>query len=282
MQRLLTQPALFQSVRSLPTTCFAGDNLFGVTRTMQMAYKQQGLGFADQHAGALAVFIRTFGSSRHWKPRVFEESLAPESKARSGSEKWNDGPQQVEFWENDAGALVAEHDEIETIECCQWVIRSVCERLRQPGGKPLNKLKALRFLLDLEETIERLSDEGFGTCAIELFERPWVITCDNDIEILRLRPRPDGVLRRAAFAALSPIFAPLGALHTFCKSGHQNALASVKWYFRAIVEHPTRVELDRSYRIEGFSRDEEACLSLEDARRLVVLQREIPQFALEW
>lgn len=283
MQRLLKQPISTRSIRSFPTTRVC-DHGIGVTPALQIAsrlvYELEGdARVATRHTGALKLFSRSFGSAKHWKPRTLEESLDLDSKT---IEKWNDGPQQVQYWENDAGALVAEHDEIETIECCQWVIRSVCERLRQRGGKPkqaLSTLKALRFLLDLEETIERLSDEGFGTCAIELFERPWVVACDRNTEILRLRPRPDGVLRRAAFAALSPVFAPLGALHTYCKSGGRNALASFKWYFRAVAEVPTKVELDRSYRIEGVDRDPEACLSLEDARRLVVLHRKIPQLA---
>jgi hypothetical protein len=192
----------------------------------------------------------------------------------------------VQFCRNDAGALVAEHDEVEDIEGCRWVIRSVCERLKQPSQTPTeawNKLKALRFLLDLEEKVSTLSDAGYGTCAVELFERPWVVNCRDNTEILRLRPRPDGMLKRAVFAVLSPVVAPAGALFTFVKSNGANGRAAFKWYFRAIAEFPTKVQLDDSYQIEGAYQDVEAelaYLSFEDVRRLVSLQRSIPQLAM--
>jgi len=35
---------------------------------------------------------------------------------------------------------------------------------------------AMRFLLDLGDRVERLDKDGLGTCAVELFERPWVVT----------------------------------------------------------------------------------------------------------
>jgi hypothetical protein len=142
------------------------------------------------------------------------------------------------------------------------------------------RLMATRFLLDLEEKVEKLSDAGYGTCAIDIFERPWVLTCGNNVEILRLRPRPDSLLKRVALAALSPVVAPAGALLTYVKSGSTNSLAAFKWYFRAIAEMPTTVELDSSYHVEGSYSDLEACatsLTLNDLRHLISVQRAIPQ-----
>lgn len=223
---------------------------------------------------------RAFGSER-WCNRCIEESEEP---APVTSERFKDGPQLVECWENEAGAMVFQHDELEDIESCRWAIDCICQRLRQPESSLTTKQKcmALRFLMDLKAKVENLSDEGYGTCAIEVFERPWVLTCDDNIEILCLRPRPDGLLKRMTFAALSPVFAPAGALLTYCKSGSENGAAAFKWYFRAVSELPTKVRLDSSYRVEGSYSDlEAACkssLTCNDLHRLISVQRTVPQF----
>lgn len=230
---------------------------------------------------------RAFGSERQWSPRKRSKGES-EEPLPIATERFNDGPACVEFWENDAGALVAQHDELEDIESCRWAIRCICERLcqTQPSWTPEQKcrrLMALRFLLDLEEKVEKLSDEGYGTCAIDVFERPWVLTCGDNIEILRLRPRPDSVLKRIAFAALSPVLAPAGALVTYVQSGTQNSIAAFKWYFRAVAEMPSRVHLDRSYRVEGSYSDLEACassLTFHDLRHLISVQRAVPQLGI--
>lgn len=228
---------------------------------------------------------RAFGSERQWSPRCQSDTQEPLPVA---TEKYNDGPQCIEFWENSAGALVAQHDELEDIESCRWAIRCTCERLRQsiPNQTVEQKsrqLMALRFLLDLEEKVEKLSDEGFGTCAIDIFERPWVLMCGDD-EILRLRPRPDSVYKRLAFAALGPVLAPAGALVTYVKSGKANGIAALKWYFRAVAELPSTVQLDNSYRLEGSYTDLEACASsssiFSDLRNLIRVQRTVPQLSV--
>jgi hypothetical protein len=220
---------------------------------------------------------RSFGSQR-WSPRYADENEEPVAVA---TVRYNDGPQLIEFWENDAGALVAQHDELEDIESCRWAIGRICQRLREESRlTPEQKCLALRFLVDLEEKVEKLSDEGYGTCAIEIFERPWVLTCGDNIEILCLRPRPDGVIKRLAFAALSPVVAPAGALLTYVKSNSANGMAAFKWYFRAVAELPSKVQLDSSYRVEGSNSDLEACassLTFDDVRRLISVQRDIPQ-----
>jgi len=227
---------------------------------------------------------RAFGSDRCWSPRCIEES---QEQALVSTEMLQDGPQQIEFWENDAGALVAQHDELGDIECCRWAIGRIRERLWQPEPswtteQRRKRLLALRFLLDLEEEVERLSDEGYGTCAIDVFERPWVLTCADNTEILRLRPRPDGLFKRAVLGALSPVVAPVGALVTCVKSGSANGLAALKWYFRAVTELATTVHLDASYRVEGSYSDLEACASsatFGDLRHLISVQRAIPQLS---
>jgi hypothetical protein len=202
-------------------------------------------------------------------------------------EKFKDGPQTIEFWQNDLGALVAQHDEVEDIESCRWAIRCVDSKLRQfeicqTPEEQWNRLMALRFLLDLEERIEKLSDEGYGTCAVDLFERPWVVTCSGGKEILRLRPRPDSLLKRATLAVLSPVVAPAGALITYVKSGGANSLAACKWYFRAITEVPSTVELNSCYRVKRYS-SRNVCTSTPtsgDLRRFINVQRAVPQFAI--
>jgi len=151
----------------------------------------------------------------------------------------------------------------------------------------------LRFLIDLEDRIDHLSREGLGTVAVELFERPWIFTCDlardrskgksrsqsSKTEILRLRPRPDGLGKRAAFAALSPVIAPVGAMLTYMRMGSANTIAACKWYFRAIVELPCRIALDRLYHVED-TESEETPLKLDDARRLVSPNGAIPQLGI--
>lgn len=267
MQRLLTQPAVR---RALP---LASD--YALRAASPTAELHAALAITSSLGAATK---RSFGSERHWTPRSSEESVL-------ATERYNGGAPLIEFWENDLGALVAQHDELEDIDCCRWAIKRVCERLCQPEPKctpeqKCKKLMALRFLLDLEDRIEELSNEGYGTCAIDIFERPWVLTCADDTEILRLRPRPDGLIKRAAFAALSPVIAPMGALATYVKSGSANSVAAFKWYFRAIAELPTKVELDNSYRVEGSYSDLEACaasLTFHDLRRLISVQREVPQ-----
>jgi len=226
---------------------------------------------------------RAFGSERKWKPRCVEES---EEKAPVETQKFKDGAQRIEFWENDAGALVAQHDELEDIESCRWALKCICERLCQPvAGETMKqkarRMMALRFVLDLEERVEALSDEGYGTCAIDIFERPWVLTCGDNTEILRLRPRPDSLLRRAAFAALSPVLAPAGALVAYVKSGSTNSMAAFKWYFNAVAELPTTVELDSCYQVEGSESDLEACASsvtFSELRHLI--SGSVPQLSI--
>jgi len=274
MQRLLARPALCRTFsaashsRSIAAAPFARE---------LHSPKVSSFGGVDSK--------RAFGSERQWSPRCQSDTQEPLPVA---TEKYNDGPQCIEFWENSAGALVAQHDELEDIESCRWAIRCTCERLRQsiPNQTVEQKsrqLMALRFLLDLEEKVEKLSDEGFGTCAIDIFERPWVLMCGDD-EILRLRPRPDSVCKRLAFAALGPVLAPAGALVTYVKSGKANGIAALKWYFRAVAELPSTVQLDNSYRLEGSYTDLEACASsssiFSDLRNLIRVQRTVPQLSV--
>jgi len=281
MQRLLTQPAFR---RALP---LARDHALrlGAPRPAELraATGASAVGCCSQVVGQ-----RSFGSERQWNPRCADDAEEP-VPAATDTETYKEGPQLIQFWENDAGALVAQHDELEDIEACRWAIRCVCERLRQPAANQTpehktRRLMALRFLLDMEDRIEQLSDEGLGTCAIEIFERPWVLTCSDGDEILRFRPRPDTILKRMAFAIMSPVVAPAGALLTYVKSGSTNGMAAFKWYVRAVVEMPTTVHLDDSYRVEGSYSDLEACVSssdlFSDLRRLISVHRTVPQFAI--
>jgi hypothetical protein len=233
-------------------------------------------------------------SSHAWRP--FGSGHAWSEAEPVASEAYKNGPQQIQFWRNPRGALVAEHDDIEDIEACRWAIQRVCQRVLdfQAGsiGLPAwSRLLVLRFLLDLEDRIEHLSSEGLGTCAVELFERPWVITCNlgqssgsysSKTEVLRLRPRPDSWGKRAALAALSPVIAPVGAMVTYVRLGGWNTIAACKWYFRAIAELPCSIALDRSYRLEGSDNDviKDDALQLDDARRLVRVQGAIPQLGI--
>lgn len=266
MQRLIAQPALRRALPAVPPSLRLGGRGAG--------------------ASALAPLGRGFCSERHWGRRAAQTALEP---APVAMEKFRDGPQQIEFWQNDLGALVAQHDEIEDIESCRWAISCVDRQLRQPEPSCTNeerwsRLMAMRFLLDLEERVEKLSDEGYGTCAVDLFERPWVVTRNDGKEVLRLRPRPDGLLKRAALAVMSPVIAPAGALVTYVKSGSANSVAAFKWYFRAIAEVPSTVRLDSCYRVQqGGLGDRDACMSSStsgDLRRLVSVQRPVPQFGL--
>jgi len=142
---------------------------------------------------------------------------------------------------------------------------------------------ALRFLIDLEEKVEKLSDDGLGTCAIDIFERPWVLKAEG-VEILRLRPRPDSMVKRAAFAALGPVLSPAGAWLTYVKSGKENGKAAFWWYWRAVAEISSTVDLDSSYCVAGSSKDLEACANsssfFNDLRSLIRVHHEVPQFAI--
>lgn len=231
---------------------------------------------------------------------------------------------QLQFWENDGGVLVAQHDEINDIDGCKWAISRVCQRIiEQPAPSSSSawmRLMTLRFLLDLEERVEQLSGEGLGTCAVELFERPWVLALSKDAgpkndvggglsmdvtaeaeqntvsrscrgmwkssadtEVLRFGPQPDSVARRVALAALSPVVAPLGALIHYVRMGGENSMAGLKWYLRAVTEMPCRVVLDSSYQITGTASDLEFWLksaSLEDVKRLIGVRQAVPQLTV--
>lgn len=284
MQRLLTQPALRRSAALPASSLVQGYAL----RAAPLASELHHAHTAPSAVGvnSWAAGKRAFGSERKkWSPRCKEDTEEPVTVAK---ETLKDGPQLIEFWENEAGTLVAQYDELDDIESCRWAIRCVCERLRQPGSftleQKLNRMLALRFLLDLEDRIEQLSDQGYGTCAIDIFERPWVLECNDGTEILRFRPRPDTLLKRMMFAAMSPVIAPAGALLTYVKSGSTNSMAQLKWYFRAIMEMPTTVQLDDSYRVEGSYTDLEACAAassptFSDLRKLISVQQAVPQLA---
>lgn len=272
MQRLLARPAV---CHTLPRAC--GKSLPSAALGAKISWSTP----TGPISSCEFSRKRSFGSER-WSPKYMEESEEP---APVATVRYSDGPQLVEFWENDAGALVVQHDELEDIESCKWAIDCICQRISQPGTilTPSQKCLSLRFLKDLEDKVEKLSDEGYGTCAIEIFERPWVLTCGDNVEILCLRPRPDGVLKRIAFAALSPVFAPVGALLTYAKSNSTNSVAALKWYFRAVAELPSKVQLDSSYRVEGSNTDLEACassLTFSELHRLISVQQGIPQLSI--
>lgn len=199
-------------------------------------------------------------------------------------ENFRNGSQELRIWESTSGALVAQHDEVEDIDACKWTLERARHHVLAFGTKNLNKsspkdvhntLMVLRFLHDLETRIEELRHEDLGTVAVELFERPWVLSRSSSwgraTEVLQLRPRPDSLARRAVMAAISPVVAPVGALSTYFKAGSANSLAACKWYFRAVTDFPCRVQLDQCYLVvEGdYTSMAEAAASGIDVCRFV-------------
>eukprot|EP00929_Paragymnodinium_shiwhaense_P011285 TRINITY_DN11681_c0_g1_i1.p1 TRINITY_DN11681_c0_g1~~TRINITY_DN11681_c0_g1_i1.p1 ORF type:complete len:320 (+),score=52.70 TRINITY_DN11681_c0_g1_i1:126-1085(+) len=192
---------------------------------------------------------------------------------------------ELTIWQDDCGSIVAEHDELRDIDGCKWALNRVCDFILSlfcQGDRSAEDLSgalmAARFLQDLGDRVERLDQEGYSTCAVELFERPWEVSCGDARRqpstlmtagvaaaamwktrpaFLRLRPRPDSIVRRAAFAVASPVLAPLGAFSTYMQSGRANSMAAFKFYFRAVTEVPCHVQLDQSYEIDGEAQNPE-------------------------
>lgn len=221
-------------------------------------------------------------------------------------ENYQDGPSELVIWQDERG-LIAQHDEIQDIDGCKWAIARVCHHMLTRFASPERSvddmrgmLLAVRFLVDLAERVERLDQDGYSTCAVELFERPWIVSRggapgvartpsalhkrwrEPKQPLLQLRPRPDSFARRAMLAIAAPIIAPVGALVSYLRSGGANSLASCKWYFRAITEVPCHVELDGGYRLEGCSDNREELAAAvasgcDGARRFV--HGSLPQLA---
>mmetsp|Transcript_106208 Transcript_106208/g.298615 ORF Transcript_106208/g.298615 Transcript_106208/m.298615 type:complete len:296 (-) Transcript_106208:281-1168(-) len=215
----------------------------------------------------------------------------------------DDSPSELQVWRDEMGALVAQHDEIHDIAGCKWALGRVCHHILSYAASPdrtvddfWGGIMALRFIVDLGERVERLDQDGLSTCAVELFERPWVVTRSvggaggrwltrdtggklrpkRPRPLLQLRPRPDGFARRAALAVLSPVIAPIGAMVAYFKTGGANSVAACKWYFRAVTEVPCHVRLDRGYHIASDAaaneRDRDVLLAAaaaDGARQLV-------------
>jgi len=178
------------------------------------------------------------------------------------TERYKNGPQELRIWESTSGGIVAQHDEVEDFDAVKWAIDRARHHVLTGGSRrwqtssedARSMLMTARFLHDLETRVEQLSQDELGTCAVELFERPWVVsrggsTWSRGVEVLQLRPRPDSLARRVAMAALSPVVAPVGAFVTYLKAGSANSVAACKWYFRAVTEIPCRVQLDRCYHV---------------------------------
>mmetsp|Transcript_26615 Transcript_26615/g.61166 ORF Transcript_26615/g.61166 Transcript_26615/m.61166 type:complete len:262 (-) Transcript_26615:48-833(-) len=192
--------------------------------------------------------------------------------------------------------LVAQHDDIQDIDACRWTLSCVNERLQatlasatsaEDQEAPMQDIRkcllAMRFLKDLEHSVEKLSNDGMGPCAVELFERPWVVLCESDMsptripgfrrkrqqEILRLVPRPDSLVKRAAMAALGPLVLPIGALAYYMRNGAADGTAACKWYIRCVLEHPCKVNLDRGYKVDLSSTTGLSALATSSISELV-------------
>jgi len=254
----------------------------------------------------LTRYTRQFGSvgvGLQCRSRTFTSSS---SNARLlGTEMYKNGQSQLQFSETQKGVLVAQHDDVHDIDSCRWAIERVRQRLATnytervqhhmaEGIRGQSLLMAVKFLYDLEARVEHLMMNGLDTCAVELFERPWVLTCNphqsryslgtrSKTELLRLMPRPDRIAKRIALAALSPVLAPIGMAGTFIKMGAQNSYAACKWYFRVVAELPCRMQLESNYRVVDDDDElavREPSSALCAARRLVHAQGAIPQLGI--
>eukprot|EP00927_Polykrikos_kofoidii_P065768 TRINITY_DN61485_c0_g1_i1.p1 TRINITY_DN61485_c0_g1~~TRINITY_DN61485_c0_g1_i1.p1 ORF type:complete len:309 (-),score=51.92 TRINITY_DN61485_c0_g1_i1:125-1051(-) len=212
-------------------------------------------------------------------------------------EMYKDGVSALEVWQDESGVLVAQHDDIQDIDGCKWALDRACHHMRELFTRTertpndlCGALMALRFLTDLGERVERLDKDGRSTCAVELFERPWLVTsCQKKAiaggplrhlrermskrtPLLQFRPRPDGVLKRAALAVLSPVVVPFGALVAYVRSGGESSQAALQWYFRAITEIPCHVKLEQGYEVDATicDRDDLAAAAATDGERRLV------------